>query len=292
MSWFAGVVRLPWPVMKAFASVWVLLFLASAAPAPAAAAEERLPIFDAHMHYSESAWDVFSPGDILKMMSALSVSGALVSSTPDDGTQRLIEAAPDRMVGGFRPYRKTNDLGRWYEKAELVPYSEKRLAKGRHRVFGEVHLYGPENLQTPPMARFFAMMEEHGLILQPHAEAWVVQALFAKKPDLRILWAHAGFSEPAAVVGGMMDRYPNLWADLSYRAQDIMPGGEIDPEWRKVLVGHADRFMIGTDTWAVDRWHEYEGLIGEHRMWLAKLPPAVAEKIAHKNAEKLFGPGR
>ena len=275
--------------MKAFAFLWVLLFLASA-PGPAAAGE--LPIFDAHMHYSQSAWEVLSPEDVVKMMKKLDIIGALVSSTPDEGTQKLIKAAPDRVIGGFRPYRESNDLGRWYEKAELVPYSEKRLRSGRHRVFGEVHLYGPENLQTPQMVRFFSMMEEHGLILQPHTEAWVVRALFAKKPDLTILWAHAGFSEPASVVGKMLNRYPNLWAELSYRAQDIMPGGEIDPGWRKVLVRHADRLMIGTDTWTVDRWHEYRGLIGEHRRWLAKLPPEVAEKIAHKNAERLLQPGR
>ena len=275
--------------MKAFAFFWVLLFLASA-PGPAAAGE--LPIFDAHMHYSQSAWEVLSPEDVVKMMKKLDIIGALVSSTPDEGTQKLIKAAPDRVIGGFRPYRESNDLGRWYEKAELVPYSEKRLRSGRHRVFGEVHLYGPENLQTPQMVRFFAMMEEHGLILQPHTEAWVVRALFAKKPDLTILWAHAGFSEPASVVGKMLNRYPNLWAELSYRAQDIMPGSEIDPGWRKVLVRHADRLMIGTDTWTVDRWHEYRGLIGEHRRWLAKLPPEVAEKIAHKNAERLLQPGR
>ena len=275
--------------MKAFAFLWVLMFLASAT-GPAAAGE--LPIFDAHMHYSQSAWEVLSPEDVVKMMKKLDIIGALVSSTPDEGTQKLIKAAPDRVIGGFRPYRESNDLGRWYEKAELVSYSEKRLRSGRHRVFGEVHLYGPENLQTPQMVRFFAMMEEHGLILQPHTEAWVVRALFAKKPDLTILWAHAGFSEPASVVGKMLNRYPNLWAELSYRAQDIMPGGEIDPGWRKVLVRHADRLMIGTDTWAVDRWHEYWGLIGEHRRWLAKLPPEVAEKIAHKNAERLLQPGR
>ena len=275
--------------MKAFAFLWILLFLASA-PGPAVAGE--LPIFDAHMHYSQSAWEVLSPEDVVKMMKKLDIIGALVSSTPDEGTQKLIKAAPDRVIGGFRPYRESNDLGRWYEKAELVPYSEKRLRSGRHRVFGEVHLYGPENLQTPQMVRFFAMMEEHGLILQPHTEAWVVRALFAQKPDLTILWAHAGFSEPASVVGKMLNRYPNLWAELSYRAQDIMPGGEIDPGWRKVLVRHADRLMIGTDTWTVDRWHEYRGLIGEHRRWLAKLPPEVAEKIAHKNAERLLQPGR
>ena len=134
--------------MKAFAFLWVLLFLASA-PGPAAAGE--LPIFDAHMHYSQSAWEVLSPKDVVKMMKKLDIIGALVSSTPDEGTQKLIKAAPDRVIGGFRPYRESNDLGRWYEKAELVPYSEKRLRSGRHRVFGEVHLYGPENLQTPQM---------------------------------------------------------------------------------------------------------------------------------------------
>jgi hypothetical protein len=137
--------------MKAFAFLWVLLFLASAT-GPAAAGE--LPIFDAHMHYSQSAWEVLSPEDVVKMMKKLDIIGALVSSTPDEGTQKLIKAAPDRVIGGFRPYRESNDLGRWYEKADLVPYSEKRLRFGRHRVFGEVHLYGSENLQTPQMVRF------------------------------------------------------------------------------------------------------------------------------------------
>ena len=129
--------------MKAFAFFWVLLFLASA-PGPAAAG--GLPIFDAHMHYSQSAWEVISPEDVVKMMKKLDIIGALVSSTPDEGTQKLIKAAPDRVIGGFRPYRESYDLGRWYEKAELVPYSEKRLRSGSHRVFGELHLYGPENL--------------------------------------------------------------------------------------------------------------------------------------------------
>ena len=89
--------------------------------------------------------------------------------------------------------------------------------------------------------------------MQPHADAAVVEALFLKRPDLKILWAHAGFFESAAVVGRMLDRYPALWTELSYRAVHIMPGGALEAEWKALLIRHADRFMIGTDTWAVDR---------------------------------------
>ena len=276
--------------MRAFASLMGLLVAAVAGLAPAFAGE--LKIFDTHMHYSSSAWDVYSPAHILAKMDAAGVAWAMVSSTPDDGTMKLLDAAPRRIVGGFRPYRTRSDMGRWYELPDLVPYSEKRLAMGRHKAFGEVHIYTPENLETPQMARYLALLVERGLYLFPHADAAVVGKLFAMAPDLKIHWAHGGFSEPAAVVGGMLDQYPNLWTELSYRAQDMMRGDELDGEWRRLLIRHADRFMIGTDTWTVDRWHVYEGLIGEHRAWLKKLPPEVAAKIAHQNAERLFGPGQ
>lgn len=251
---------------------------------------QELPIFDTHFHYSSGSWDVFSPDAVLKKMQAAGVMGALVSSTPDEGTQRLLKAAPERIVGGFRPYRKSGDLSRWYQDPELVPYVESRLAQNRHRSFGEIHLYSAENLETPEMARYLKLIVGQGLYIQPHADAAVVRALFTKDPNLKIIWAHAGFSEPPSVIGPMMDRYPNLWADLSYRAGHITGGDGLEPEWRKLRIRHADRFMIGSDTWTVDRLQEYQGLIGEHREWLKYLPPAVTEKIAYKNAMKLFKP--
>lgn len=253
------------------------------------AAAGELPIFDAHMHYSRGAWDAYSPGKIIAKMDQAGVSGALASSTPDEGSLRLMDAAPDRIVGGFRPYRESTDLGSWYRKPELLAYSEKRLGQGRHRVFGEVHIPMTSELDDPGMARYVALARERGLYFHVHSDAEVVEGLFARWPDLKVLWAHAGFSEPPEVVGRLLDQWKNLWTEVSYRAPDIMAGNRPDPEWRALLVRHADRFMIGTDTWTVDRWHEYVGLIGEHRAWLGKLPPDVAEKIAHKNAERLFG---
>ena len=62
----------------------------------------------------------------------------------------------------------------------------------------------------------------------------------------------------------------------------------LDPAWREVLIRHAGRFMVGTDTYVAERWREYEGLVADHRAWLSSLPRDVAEMIAYKNAVKLF----
>jgi hypothetical protein len=51
-----------------------------------------------------------------------------------------------------------------------------------------------------------------------------------------------------------------------------------------------DRIMVGTDTPSPERWH----YIVEHarlaRSWLSELPRDVAEKIAWRNGEAIFGP--
>ena len=46
--------------------------------------------------------------------------------------------------------------------------------------------------------------------------------------------------------------------------------------------------MVGTDTWINSQWDDYEGLIALNRAGLSKLPRAIAEQIAYKNAAKLF----
>jgi hypothetical protein len=85
-----------------------------------------------------------------------------------------------------------------------------------------------------------------------------------------------------------MDRYPTLWADLSIRNADVAPGGVLDPDWRALLVRHADRFLVGTDTWTTSRWDALVDSIAEVRVYLSQLPPDVTGKIAFRNAQRLF----
>jgi hypothetical protein len=95
-------------------------------------------------------------------------------------------------------------------------------------------------------------------------------------------------SSGAVAVGALMDKQPNLWADLSYRYGDVAPGGTLNPAWRALLIRHADRFMLGSDTWTTSRWEQVVGMAADARRFLQQLPPDVAEKIASKNFERLF----
>ncbi|PYO57906.1 MAG: amidohydrolase, partial [Candidatus Rokuibacteriota bacterium] len=126
------------------------------------------------------------------------------------------------------------------------------------------------------------------LVLHAHSDEAAIIELFKLEPGLRIIWAHAGMSSGPREVGALMDRYPTLWADLSIRNEDVAPGGGLDPEWRALLVRHADRFLVGTDTWTTSRWDALADSIAQVRVYLRQLPPDVADRIAFRNAQRLF----
>jgi hypothetical protein len=52
---------------------------------------------------------------------------------------------------------------------------------------------------------------------------------------------------------------------------------------------NSDRFLLGSDTWINERWFGYDTIMQTYRAWLAQLPEAQARRIAHGNAERLFG---
>jgi hypothetical protein len=60
---------------------------------PLAAAGAELPIFDAHVHYSHDAWANLPPADAIAILRKAGLRRALVSSSGDEGTQRLVEAS-------------------------------------------------------------------------------------------------------------------------------------------------------------------------------------------------------
>jgi len=260
--------------------------------APAVAADARLPIFDTHVHYSRDAWGTYDPGAIVAALAAAGVPRALVSSTPDDGSLKLVGADPDRFQPVLRPYRAGVGPGNWFDDPDTPDYVARRLGRARYLGIGEFHLFDAAAAGRPQVKALAAMAVARDIVLHVHAGAEPVRALFAVEPRLKVLWAHAGMTTPPETIGALLDAHEELSAELSFRAGDIAPGGRLDPAWRALLVRHADRFMIGTDTYVTPRWEIYGGLVDEHRRWLAQLPPAVAAAIAHGNAERRFGAGR
>ncbi len=250
---------------------------------------ETLPLFDAHVHYKRAAWSPYPPNVVLSLMDQNGVAMALVSSSPDEGTITLWEYAPKRIIPEMRPYNDQLGPSNWMKGAGVGDLIEKRLRQYPHEGIGEFHLHEVDPNDEPLMKRIVKLAIEKQVPLHVHSDHEPIEYLYNLNPELTIIWAHAGMSEPANVVEDMMSRYPTLYADTSYRETDILTiSGELDPEWKRVLEKFADRFMVGSDTWNNDQWEDYDNLITLNRKWLAHLSTDAAKKIAYQNAAQLF----
>lgn len=251
-----------------------------------AAGAAELPLFDAHIHYSHDAWERTPPQAAIERLREAGVKRALVSSSGDEGTQKLHALAPELIVPSLRPYRARGETGTWMRDAGIVAHVEERLAKYRYVAIGEFHVDGAD-ADLPVVRRMVELAKQHRLFLHAHSDADAVERLFRQDPEARILWAHAGFAPPETVAA-MMRRHPRLWADLSFR-HEVAEGGKVSPAWRPLLLEFSDRFLVGTDTYTPERWSH----VGAHavwaRAWLADLPAEAAERIAWRNGETLFG---
>lgn len=257
------------------------------------AAQERLLLFDGHIHYSVGSPKQYPPEKAIAILDEAAIGRALLSSTPNDGTIQLHTLYPERFIAELRPYRKTRDFetwaverASWYRDPETVTFMEEELKRGIYRGIGEFHLDGDE-ADTPVIRKIVDIAAARGLWLHAHSDAAAVEKLFSFNPDARIVWAHAGMSAPPEIVDRMLGRYPSLWAELSYR-HDVAPGGRLDPAWRALFLKFPERFIYGTDTWIPPRWGEVVALAEQARGWLAQLPQEVAENIAYRNAERIF----
>ena len=248
----------------------------------------ELPLFDAHIHYNHDVWEKISAQAAIARLRQAGVVRALVSSSSDEGTQKLYAADPDLIVPELRPYLNHGETSSWLRDESVIAYLEERMTQYRYVAIGEFHVHGAD-ADLPVVQRVVALAKQHGLMLHAHSDAEAVERLFRRDPDARIIWAHAGYEEPARV-HEMLKRHPTLWAELSSR-DDVAPNGRLAPEWRTLLLEFSDRFMVGTDTFVPDRW----GMIGSNaaavRTWLAELPQEIAERIAYKNGEAVATAG-
>lgn len=247
-----------------------------------------LPIFDTHVHYKKEAWPVYPPAAVIEMMERSGVVKALVSSTPDEGTRMLYREDPARIIPFLRPYHEEINSGNWLQQDRIIDYFKERLSKPIYTGLGEFHVHNPEDADSAVMRNTVKLAVERGLYIHLHSNHEVVEDILSYEPRVKILWAHAGMSDPPDVVSAMFDRFADLWVDISIREHEIAPNGVLDPDWEALFLKHPDRITIGSDTWINAQWDNYERIIAFDRGWLAQLPPEIARKIAYDNAKKLF----
>src|SRR6266849_11005988 len=140
----------------------------TASPSPTPSPTPSVPpIFDAHMHYSRESWVAYPPEKIQGLLDSLSVTAALVSSAPDEGTFRLKAVLGDRIIPMLGPYRNGSDVFSWARDGTIVPYVETAYRAGLHRGFGEFHL-NVGQITLPVVKSVIAFAQAKSLFLQAH----------------------------------------------------------------------------------------------------------------------------
>jgi len=290
---------------RALAAAFAAALLAAALGARAAGYEG--PLFDAHLHYNEEAWDgdtgPFPPAEALARMQRNGVKAIIANSRPNAGTQTLAAARETREAGVtvvpfVRLYRNRADYTNWFRDESIHEMVLAELARGTpagpYRGIGEFHLYDSVNADGPVAKKLIALAETRGLAVLAHVDDVAIDMLMAHAPSkgrsLRLIWAHTGIGgPPVARVRELLERYPLLMGELSYRPGLTCEGGRLCPEWRELILAYPQRFMVGSDTWVNQRWSAYDALMAGYRTWLGGLPPDVARRIAWANAAALFG---
>jgi Amidohydrolase len=265
---------------------------------PAFAQAYTGPLFDAHLHYNDEAQAPYPLQKVLDKFKRNGVKGILANSRPNDGTKLLANAVNEtreanvKVAPFVRLYRNRADYNSWFADESIYQMVLAELkagtASGPYKGIGEFHLYDSANANGATAKKLMQLAQERGLAVLAHVDDVAIELLYAHAPKANIIWAHTGIGGvPVSRVRGLMNKYPALYGELSYRP-GLISGDKLSPEWRELMLKHPTRFMIGSDTWVNQRWEQYDELMREYRQWLGELPADVAKRIAWDNAAQLL----
>lgn len=243
-----------------------------------------LPLIDTHIHYSHDTWDMLPPTKAVQVLRDAGLKKAFVSSSSDKGTQRLYRAAPDLIIPVLRPYRKRGELSTWFKDESVIDLLASKLANNTYAGIGEFHIFG-DDANLPVMRAVVKLASKYKIFLHAHSDAQAIKNLFSQDPNARILWAHSGFERPE-IIDEMLGLYPNLSTDLAFRSKHAS-NGKVDSDWLALFTKYPLRFMVGTDTYAPERWYYVIDHADWSRSWLNSLPLTLKQNIAYKNAQML-----
>lgn len=259
------------------------------------AVQAQMPIFDSHLHYGGEDTKAYAPEEVMAIFDRNQVSHALISSTPNDGTEALYHYAPKRIIPFLGVYETLLDKRDWMYDETVVSKAEEALKKGFYRGIGEFHIFAKDK-KSPVFRGLVRLAEKHGLMLQAHGDAEIIDEIFEIAPTVTVLWAHMGTRPEPDFLRSVLQRHPeNLYIDTSVR-DTLLLGTDgysdhrgLTPQWRQLFIDYQDRFMVAVDTFSVNRWNTFDSVVADIRQWLSQLPEPVARKLAYENAQRLFG---
>ncbi len=167
---------------------------------------------------------------------------------------------------------------------------------------------------SPLMSRIAELATRYRVPLLIHAEGepLVVEAMdhfLMSYPNTRVIWAHNCGRSSAPIIRRFLANHANLYCDLAGMTDigvlGYGAGGprsepwtflvwnkekRVFPDMKATFETFADRFLgVGADSAHYPEWQYFVGRIDRYRLLLSQLSPATAKRMAHENAERLFG---
>lgn len=248
-------------------------------------------LFDSHLHYGDEDVKHFTPSQIMDIFDRNRVEYALVSSTPNDGTERLYKQAPERIIPFLGLYRTLKDKRDWMWDESVISRVEEALESGIYRGIGELHIFAKDK-KSPVLKQVVEIADKRNLMLQVHGDAEILDEIFSIAPKVTVLWAHLGTKPEPSFLRSVLEKHPkNLFIDTSVRDKQLLASGGLTKAWRALFIDYQDRFTVAVDTFSVNRWNTFDMVVQDIHRWLSDLPPEVSKKLAYDNAYKLFFTG-
>jgi len=246
-----------------------------------------LEVHDAHIHYNQDMWKSFSPQQALQALEENNIQRAIVSSTPAEGTKKLHQLQPEKIIPFLRPYRVFRDRFTWHSDPEILKYVTDEINSGFYQGLGEFHLFR-EHKNTDIVKKLMALLADKNLIAIAHSDGDTIKALISMQPQLTIIWAHCGMKHPIEDVMRMLDKHKNLYCELSFREHFTDENGNLNPNWKILLESHPTRFLTGMDTYIARRWANLPEIKEHTDHWLMQVNEETRKFISQKNMLRLF----
>lgn len=277
----------------------LLALLVVLVPSIAAAADYAGPLIDAHSHLPNAAViDAYVAAMKRHNIGKVVLLG--VGGVQKDDAQWIAAAAkahPDRVIPGLPVPEPT--------RGDAAGTLDVELARTKAHVMGEVHLRQLSRKidRDPSDAHFLEILKltaERGVPIVIHYEmttpaaAAQLEKALAARPQAVVVLAHAGETKPAELEK-VLARNTNLMVDLSGMHFQRTPSlasetGPLDPKWKALIEKMPERFLMGIDVWASRLFEPamLDRLMRWTRRVLGQLSPAVAERVAWKNAARIY----
>jgi Xaa-Pro aminopeptidase len=255
---------------------------------------------------------------LISVMNVLGISKSIIFGGQDPDNDYVLKAAaqyPDRLIPFYRDNVRVEHDAWLRNDPKILTELEREISSGRYRGIGEftnVH-YPPGrrarmgeallDTEVSPMApmvqSLFRLAEKYQLPVLMHNEVYYykeLDQLLGLFPKVKVIWAHAGYTSYYGVEM-LMKKHPNLYADLSiraeYRPRDSREASifhnenSVKPLWLELIEKYPDRFMAGLD----ESSNGYRGH-AEYFEWMGKLlsqlTPATGRKVAIENIEAML----